>query len=209
MKERQVQLINLFPTLIYKTQIEHIFSKKENKYIEEIREKYLHKNIGNYSSASSKKGSYILSNQIFKKLKQKLLFYIEDYMYNVLTYQNIKPYITQSWLNYTKHNEHHHLHFHQNSFLSGVLYLKTSDKDTIHFKNRHINELIPEVKDQNVYNSDSWWVPVKEMDLVLFESKIPHFVSTKKDDNLRISLAFNVWLKGTLGSQNKLTELIL
>jgi hypothetical protein len=55
MKERQVQLINLFPTLIYKTQIEHIFSKKENKYIEEIREKYLHKNIGNYSSASSKK----------------------------------------------------------------------------------------------------------------------------------------------------------
>ena len=43
MKERQVQLINLFPTLIYRTQIEHEFSKKENKYIEEIREKYLHK----------------------------------------------------------------------------------------------------------------------------------------------------------------------
>jgi hypothetical protein len=36
-----------------------------------------------------------------------------------------------------------------------------------------------------------------------------HMVETKEGDNTRISLAFNVFIKGTIGNNKKLTELIL
>ena len=154
MKEQQVQLINLFPTLIYKTKLDHSFSKNENNYIKLIETKYLQKNVGNFSSTFSDKGSYVLNHKFFKKLKEKILFYINDYICNVCAFDKVKPYITQSWLNYTNKNQYHHLHNHQNSYLSGVLYLKASDKDTITFNKGFHNQIRPEVKEDNIYNGD-------------------------------------------------------
>ena len=43
----------------------------------------------------------------------------------------------------------------------------------------------------------------------MFPSSTPHEVETKKGDNTRVSLAFNTFYKGILGSNVKSTELIL
>jgi hypothetical protein len=43
----------------------------------------------------------------------------------------------------------------------------------------------------------------------MFPSSTTHQVETKKGNNTRISLAFNTFYKGTIGSNKDLTELIL
>ena len=43
----------------------------------------------------------------------------------------------------------------------------------------------------------------------MFPSSTIHQVETKQGNNTRISLAFNTFYKGTLGSNGTLTELIL
>ena len=61
----------------------------------------------------------------------------------------------------------------------------------------------------NTWNSETWWFPVKTGDLYMFPSSTTHQVQTKKGNNTRISLAFNTFYKGTIGSARRLTELIL
>jgi hypothetical protein len=67
----------------------------------------------------------------------------------------------------------------------------------------------PEIKDWNLYNSETWWFTVKTGDIILFPSFLTHMVETKEEDNTRISLAFNVFIKGNIGNNKNLTELIL
>jgi hypothetical protein len=43
----------------------------------------------------------------------------------------------------------------------------------------------------------------------MFPSSTTHQVDTKKGTNTRVSLAFNTFYKGTIGSNSNLTELIL
>ena len=50
---------------------------------------------------------------------------------------------------------------------------------------------------------------MKTGDVILFPSSLTHMVETKQGDNTRISLAFNVFIKGTVGNNKNLTELII
>ena len=43
----------------------------------------------------------------------------------------------------------------------------------------------------------------------MFPSSLTHGVDTKEGNNTRISLAFNVFVKGNLGTYDSATELIL
>ena len=53
-------------------------------------------------------------------------------------------------------------------------------------------------------------VPIQSGDLVLFQSYLEHGVEKIMDDNhTRVSLAFNTWFKGELGSEQGLTKLVL
>ena len=59
--------------------------------------------------------------------------HIENYVNEIICPRNksLEFYITQSWLNVTRQNEHHEIHNHPNSIISGVYYL--TDKSTIIF----------------------------------------------------------------------------
>ena len=87
------------------------------------------KNEGNVTSANN----YILNEPEFKDLKDILTKHINDYISNIYKPKyKATGYITQSWLNYTKKGEFHHIHQHPNSFVSGVLYINAiKDKDKI------------------------------------------------------------------------------
>jgi hypothetical protein len=43
----------------------------------------------------------------------------------------------------------------------------------------------------------------------MFPSSLEHMVETRKGVSTRISLAFNVFIKGKIGDSNNLTELFL
>jgi len=112
-------------------------------------------------------------------------------------------------LNYCKKGEFHHQHKHPNSFISGIFYVKSNaNKDKIYFYKNQYQQLSITTKNYNLYNSESWWLEVETGDLILFPSSLEHKVATVETD-LRVSLSFNTFLKGTLGSNRELTELVL
>ena len=82
--------------------------------------------------------------------------------------------------------------------------------DKIRFHRDYIPRVFEiEKKEYNYWNSDTWWFSVKTGELLLFPSTLTHDVQTKEGSNTRTSLAFNVFIKGTLGSNRQLTELKL
>ena len=200
------QIIPLFPVPIYFSQLTRKINKTEKAFVEKQKNK-LRNNEGNYSSLDN----YILNNKPFSQLKKDLTLRVNDYFKKIIEPKyKIKPYITQSWLNFTSLNEYHHAHAHPNSVISGVFYFKTKlNEDKIFFENNTYNQIYLEPKGFNGFNSSSWWFPINDGELILFPSSTRHYVQMKSTNNLRISLAFNVFVKGKLGKNETLTELIL
>lgn len=205
MKEPIIE--NLFPTPIYMTSINRPFTKQELNLVKN-QKNHCDKNIGNTHTTDN----YILNRKEFKNIKKFLDICCKDYMERIISPKNnIEIYITQSWLNYTEENQYHHLHAHPNSVVSGVFYFNCDKKnDKIKFSNPNVYQQIkPEINKFNIWNSDTWWFPLETGQLIMFPSSTNHQVETKKGTNTRISLAFNTFYKGTIGSNSNLTELIL
>ena len=196
----------IFPTPIYISKIDRDITSKELLFIDKTKLD-TYNNEGNTTSNDN----YILNSKAFKNLKEELDLKIQDYFDKIISpSNNITPYITQSWLNYTETNQFHHKHAHPNSLVSGVFYINCNEEhDKIKFFNEKYSIIKPEVKDWNIWNSESWWFSVKTGDIILFPSSLTHMVETKQGDNTRISLAFNVFIKGTVGNNKNLTELTI
>ena len=203
----QSNIQSIFPVPIYTTKMNRAFTKKELQFVKE-QKKHTYKNTGNFTTYDS----YILNKKEFKNIKKFLERCCKDYLEKIIcSKNNISLYITQSWLNYTEESQFHHKHEHPNSVVSGVLYLDTDKKaDQIVFSHPiRYQQIQPDVGKFNMWNSDSWWIPVETGELFMFPSSLTHQVVTKKGNNTRISLAFNTFYKGTLGSEDRLFELTI
>jgi uncharacterized protein (TIGR02466 family) len=196
----------IFPTPIYISKLNRELTPLELKFVDKSKKDF-YKNDGNITSNNN----YILNEKPFANIKKELDLRVQDYFDKVISpSNNITPYITQSWLNYTETNQYHHKHAHPNSLVSGVFYINCHEEhDKIKFFNDNYKTIKLEIKDWNLYNSESWWFSVKTGDVILFPSSLTHMVETKQGDNTRISLAFNVFIKGTVGNNKNLTELHL
>jgi len=198
---------SIFSTPIYISKLNRELTSQELKFIEENKKLFL-KNEGNISS----KNNYILNEKPFLNLKKELDLKVKNYFEKVISpANNIIPYITQSWLNYTETNQYHHKHEHPNSLVSGVFYINCHEElDKIKFFKKDIYQTIkPEIKNWNVWNSEAWSFVVKTQDIIMFPSSLTHMVENKEGTNTRISLAFNVFIKGTVGDEENLTKLVL
>tara|TARA_R100001126_G_C4828806_1_gene150673 strand:- start:55 stop:678 length:624 start_codon:yes stop_codon:yes gene_type:complete len=200
---------SIFPTPVYYTKIDRGFTKQELQFVNE-QKKHCNKNDGNINT----KDNYILNRKEFKNINKILTEHCQKYLDTVICPKdNIKLYITQSWLNYTDANQFHHKHEHPNSVVSGVLYFDSDIKnDKILFSHsKGYQQISPEINNKkfNLWNSTTWFFPVETGNLIMFPSSTTHQVETKQGDNTRISLAFNTFYKGSVGSNSRLTELIL
>ena len=197
----------IFPKPIYMSKLNRKLTHLELKFVEKNK-KDSFKNEGNITSNNT----YILNEKPFVNIKKELDLRVKDYFNKIISPINsITPYITQSWLNYTEKNQFHHKHKHPNSLVSGVFYINCHEElDKIKFFRDDDYKMIkPEIKNWNLYNSETWWFTVKTGDIIMFPSSLTHMVETKEGNNTRISLAFNVFIKGTIGNNKQLTELIL
>ena len=211
MSEKSLKPIihSVFPTPIYTTKMDRGFTKQELNFVKE-QKKHCTNNEGNINT----KDNYILNRKEFKNIKKFLDKHCKEYLDTVICPKNnIDLYITQSWLNYTEANQYHHKHEHPNSVVSGVLYFDSDVKnDKILFSHsRGYQQISPEIDKEkfNLWNSRTWFFPVETGNLFMFPSSTTHQVETKKGNNTRISLAFNTFYKGSVGSNDNLTELIL
>ena len=207
-KEINSTIVGIFPTPLYSSFLNRDFTKKEINFIKKECKKISDNNEG---VVKIPKDTYILNNKIFSNLKKNLLLSVQDYFFKVLNTSNkIKPYINQSWINLTKEKNYHVPHKHPNSFLSGVLYIDTDkEKDSIRFTKDIYEQIQITYKEFNLYNSSSWWIPVEKKQIILFPSNLTHSVDFKIGTNERISLAFNVFIKGKIGEPKLLTGLTL
>ena len=118
--------------------------------------------------------------------------------------------ITQSWLNKSKKGESHHEHVHPNSIISGVWYPQIHEQmPPIQFRSRQQRDVSLQTEKYNTFNSATFMLPMKRGELILFPSNLTHSVPTNVGEEERISLSFNTWTKGNLGSIQSLTYLPL
>jgi len=177
---------------------------KEKNFIDDLEEK---SNIGNTSSENS----YVLKSEELSEIKTFLDECVSEYFQKIYQPSNeVFPYITQSWVNWSKENQFHHKHPHPNSFISGIYYVNAIENvDKIYFHKDEYRTLKLPAKEYNVWNSDSWFFHIKTGDVVLFPSSLVHHVENVVHKDVRISLAFNTFLKGYLGSDEHLDGLHL
>ena len=197
----------LFPEPLYSSKLDRALTKKELKTISQYKKKP-NPNAGNITSSEN----YVLENKALNNLKKDLHTKVMDYFDKVICTDNLMtPYITQSWINYTKSDQFHHKHNHPNSLVSGIFYISADKKvDSITFsKVYHDDRIILDITKYNIFNSSSCTFPVETGNIFLFRSSLVHGVDKKKGTNTRISLSFNVFMKGKIGDKLKKTELIL
>ena len=206
-----MELITFFPTTVGKFRLDRNISDDEMSVAYE-EEKQSHVNLGDNFIGES---SYILENPKLKNLKEFLEKSLSEFFYTLHGGydDSVSLYITQSWFNYTKINQSHHKHAHLNSIISGVFYFNADiNYDSINMYTRnflqgdHIN--IPP-KEVNLYNRECVTLPAETGTLYLFNSKIQHDVSPTQNNETRISLAFNSFVRGRIGDATNRTELIL
>lgn len=199
------KVLQLFPTPVGCFEMDRQFTKSELNCINKQAR------IKNTFNERSKNG-YVLDSKSMLNLKKFLTTCVNAYFQNIFKPpKDVSIHITQSWLNYSNKNESHHKHGHPNSFVSGVLYINADvSKDAIVFC---IDENYDRIKffpqEFNSYNSKEWIVPVQTGALVLFPSNLQHYVPPVISEKERVSLSFNTYLKGKLGSEVSSTELIL
>jgi uncharacterized protein (TIGR02466 family) len=199
-----MQIDNLFPTPIGRFNLPDSITKQEFEYISSL------------PRAPNQLNDTSSNNYLFKEPELKRLASIceqasHNFFKKIYAPKNIvNLYITQAWANYTEENQSHHKHLHDNSIISGVLYVAADQAtDRIYFyKDKNSHWHIPS-ENYNSWNSESWWYPVKSNTLLLFPSSLYHMVDTKKTPGTRISISFNTFFKGTIGDQDRLSQLIL
>lgn len=199
-----MNLIQLFPTPVGKFKFNRELTSAERQFMVEQEKK---PNIGNKTSKNRK----ILENNQFLELRNFIQESIDHYFDETQKPAfDVKLRITQSWLNYTEPGQYHHKHAHPNSVLSAVFYVDADPTvDKIYFYNEVYKQIKFTPKEWNLFNSESWWLPISSGELVVFPSSFEHSVEVKSGNNTRISLALNTFPVGYVGNDDELTGLHL
>ena len=99
--KKESRIEGLFPNPVYFSSLNRKLNKKELDYINKIEKKDSYRIEGNVTSNNK----YILNEDVFSSLKKQLNLEVKYFFDNILcATDEIKPYITQSWLNYTNQN---------------------------------------------------------------------------------------------------------
>ena len=110
--------------------------------------------------------------------------------------------ITNCWANINQRDQYLRDHMHPNNYLSGVYYVSVPENSgRIVFRDPRAQAMVfvPAVKERNPFNADEHGLVPEEGDLILFHSWLQHMVEPNRTDRERISIAFNVSLKGRVG----------
>lgn len=195
---------NLFPTAVGFSKLDRDLTEQELLF---IREQTRHANEGNTTSDNRT----ILQSVEMTEIREFIETAMLEYFKSVYAPKfDVTPYITQSWANYTDKGQYHHRHAHPNSIISGVFYPQANrETDRIYFYKDGYQQIKLPSENWNHWNSESWWFETGAGDLIIFPSHLTHMVQTKQGDGTRISISFNTFVKGYIGSDESLTGLHL
>jgi len=189
------EIVPIFPELVTVFE-KYKFNENELKLL--LDDSVTLKNEGGNCSSENK---YILDHQELKNFKDFLEKQLEEHKKVLSIKDDVKIYITQSWVNFNKPNTEHHKHFHQNSIFRGIVYLGEEEYGFVHFEKQNSYNLIQfNHKDENVFNSNNFYFKLEKFEGLIFPSKLSHFVKKNENKTTRFSLSFNTFVKGDLGT---------
>lgn len=139
--------------------------------------------------------------------------HLTNFANNVIDCQQ-EFYITNSWIAITEPGKNHHIHYHPNSIISGVLYLQSDNKCgkiNFHHKSSFKNSFAfnYDFKQYNLFNSDMWSYSPQTGEILIFPSWLNHSVDINLSQSSRVILGFNAFVKGTFGSNEYSADLII
>ena len=194
---QKMQIQSLFPTSVGILQMDKAVSKKILAFMKS-KGMRMELNISNNISIDR----FVLDNDELSDIKKVLTDSVNQYFKEIINpNQDMKLYITNSWINVNKNGEAHHLHKHTNSMVSGVLYIDTCEGDTISFSNEN-SEVFGNLKFNDIpktkWTVHEWDIPAINNRLIIFPSSLLHFVKPRPNTctGSRISLSLNTWIKG-------------
>jgi uncharacterized protein (TIGR02466 family) len=197
------EIVPLFPQALYRAK----FRPLTDNELEVISNYPVTKQqLGNHTSQEP----YFLDAAGLEDLKAEFKKHIDVYAAEIMKV-SWDLYLTNSWLNVNRPSEHHMIHNHSNSLISGVLYIRSSYiQPTITF-NRMVSPYLitAEPEDFTPFNSMEWTVPVEDGNIILFPSKLFHYVKPNESNNDRVSLAFNTFARGEIRTRMAGADLIL
>ena len=207
-EKENIKLFNLFSIPLMSFHYGEISEDEFNTF-----DRYLNNVVENKFNYTSKE-NYFLDKELplLRRFFEKSINTYSKKVLGVDT-QDLNYRITQSWINICSPNASHHQHTHPNSFISGVFYIKVnSGSDKITFINEFMQK--KEIKIEkgvefNSFNASEWSHYVRKGELILFPSNLTHYVPPVEGESDRISLSFNVFPYGILGSEENLTHLRL
>lgn len=148
---------------------------------------------------------YVLKNLALENIFKLCQKHLDIYTKEVL---RIKQdfYITNSWITAKNKGQGHHRHNHQNCIFSGAFYANATESMgalTFYNKQGYLSDFnfTYSYIDHNIYNSSSWQLSVKTGTLIIFPSHLEHDVTKNTEDDTRIVIGFNSFVKGDLGME--------
>ncbi len=124
-----------------------------------------------------------------------------DAMYSVCRFlklqDEVRPIITQCWINVNPQGGFNVAHCHPNSFLSGVYYVSVPERsgNIIFYDPRvQLDAMRPPVKEVSAYTAPEVIYKPKPGLLLLFPSWLLHRVEPNNTDSERVTIAFNTWM---------------
>ena len=126
-------------------------------------------------------------------LVKTLKYYVEDIV------------ITDMWANVLKPGEMHPPHTHSNNYVSGVWYLESDGNAGIFFKDpRSVADIIvPRKSVANTDNSNLISFVSTTNRAIIFPSWFQHWVPINHSKKNRISISWNIQIKGQLGEHHE------
>ena len=118
--------------------------------------------------------------------------------------------ITAMWGNIQKPGEQLRTHQHHNNILAGVFYLNENDDfPLLRFERPHFGSFDPLVDEFNAYNQGSYLIKPERNKVVLFPAMLSHGVDVNQSNEDRLSISFNVMLRGRYSRPEQKQSVIL
>lgn len=196
----------LFAEPVFRTSLEGVITEEQVRFIKGL------KMVQNQINLISE-NLYVFEEPVMRSIKQAVQDALDTYAAEVMGITQ-KLFVTQSWALVNPPGVGMHGHSHSNSLVSGSLYYcDLPEPPSRMVFERHNSyqqlELNPTADKNSIYNTIRNVVEPKANDLILFPSKLTHFVEPNQAKEPRHSIAFNTFVRGRLGSYRDVSELVL
>lgn len=196
----------LFAEPVFRTSLEGVITEEQVRFIKGL------KTVPNQINQISE-NLYIFEEPVMRSIKEAVQDALDAYASEVMGITQ-KLFVTQSWALVNPPGVGMHGHSHSNSLVSGSLYYcDLPEPPSRMVFERHNSyqqlELNPTAEKNNIYNTLRNVVVPQKNEIILFPSKLTHFVEANQSQEPRYSIAFNTFVRGKLGSYRDVSELVL